>query len=148
MAALTKQQMRRIEHIYIAICAIGIIFSSLLIAYWYFWPDNVVVIKGEVKTDKTIYYPGNRITYTFSYCKTRKLPGEIYRSLDNSIRINYTAITSDLPVGCHTINSADLTIPDYVDAGTYHLEGTGEYQINPIRKYLNSWKSNEFQIIK
>jgi hypothetical protein len=122
--------------------------SFTIIMVWTYWPDNIVVVKSVITVDKKVYYPGDRITYTFSYCKTRKLPGTVVRSLDNSIRITFTSIESDLQVGCHTINVSDLVIPDYVDAGKYHIEGTGEYHINPIRSYFNFWKSEEFEIIK
>lgn len=125
-----------------------IVMGFFITGVWEFVPDNVVVINGPVTTDKTVYKQGERISYTFSYCKTKKLPGRISRTLVNSTYIVFSPIMSDLPVGCREITTSDLTIPDYADPGTYHIEGTGEYQINPLRKYYNNWQSNEFQIIK
>jgi hypothetical protein len=118
-----------------------------MVGYWELWPDNIVTIEKSVTTDKAVYYAGERITYTISYCKTRKLPGEVLRSLVNGTRITFSTIESDLPIGCHTMKVSDLIIPDYVDSGIYHIEGTGQYQINPLRKYYNFWESQEFEII-
>ena len=125
-----------------------IVLCCFVVGYWLLWPDKIVVVNPNVTTEKTVYAPGDRITYTLSYCKTRKLPGDVSRALVNSVRITFTNVTSDLAVGCHTIRISDLVIPDYIDAGTYHIEGSGLYQINPIRKFLNTWKSNEFQVVK
>lgn len=123
-----------------------IVIGMLVVGWWVFIPDNVVVITSPVVTDKIIYDNGDRISYTFSYCKTRKLPGEVVRSLVNSVRITFTNVTSDLPVGCHTIKVSDLVIPDYADPGEYHLEGSGVYKVNPMMEYQNNWQSNSFQI--
>lgn len=138
---------RHLEHIYLAVCMTIMILGTLLISFWLIWPDNIVEVKGKVTVNQTIFHPGDRITYTLSFCKTRQLPGRIYRSLSNSIRITFTEITSDLPVGCHTIHNSDLVIPDFVDSGTYHIEGSGEYQANPLRTFINHWSSENFQII-
>ena len=125
-----------------------IVLCCFVVGWWLLWPDKIVTIDPKVTVDKEFYKPGDRITYTLSYCKTRKMPGEVSRALVNSVRITFTDVTSDLPTGCHTVRISDLVIPDYVDSGLYHIEGSGLYQVNPIKKFLNTWKSNEFQIVK
>ena len=134
-----------ISTINLAIVA-GIVFVFL---YWNFWPDRVVVLTSPVTLDKHTYHWGDRITYTFDYCKTRKINGKLIRALVNSTRTIFTTMDTDLPVGCHKrIQSSDLVIPDYTSPGVYHLETTVEYKINPIRYYNVYWQSQEFYITK
>ena len=107
------------KHLYIfSYITIGL--TALLMAlviYWSFFPANFVTVENSmsIKMDKAVYYPGDRMTYTISYCKKSKMPGDVMRSLINGTQITYTTISSDLPVGCHTINVSDLIIPEYVD---------------------------------
>jgi hypothetical protein len=121
----------------------------LLIGYWAFFPREVLIIKepNAVRLDKNIYHKGDRITYTLDYCKKVNIPGTILRSLVDGIRINYVAYYNNLGVGCGVISNADLVIPDFVTAGTYHIEATAEYQVNPIRKVLHNWRSVDFQVV-
>jgi hypothetical protein len=140
--------MKRIEHIYIISCLTFIIVSVALFSYWAFYPQVVIRLTAPITLDKSSYSPGDRLSYTYSYCKDRQLPGIVVRALVNGTRTTFTTITSDLTVGCHTSTSSDLVIPDYADSGTYHLEGTAEYRINPINTYMLSWKSQEFKITR
>jgi hypothetical protein len=139
---------KRLEHIFLSVCLGIIVGSSLLLSYWLLYPDNVVTVIAPVTVSSLVYHPGERITYTLSYCKTRKLVGSVVRSLVDGTRLTFTTVQSDLPVGCHTINVSDLVIPDYVDSGTYHIEATAEYKINPARTFEVYFKSQEFKINK
>jgi len=115
--------------------------------YWSFYPDKIVTMTAPVTVDKEVYHWGDHITYTFSYCKTRKLTGKVVRALVNSTRTTFTTIESDLAVGCrNNIQISDLVVPSYTSPGLYHLETTVEYKINPIRSFNVYWQSNEFRI--
>lgn len=122
----------------------------LVIYYWEFYPDIPLTITHPeaVQVDKTIYHPGDLITYTITYCKSRNIIASISRSLVNSTRTLYTTVDSNLPVGCHTVAIAELEIPKYTDAGEYHLEATASYKINPLRVYNVNWRTVDFKIIK
>jgi hypothetical protein len=139
---------KHLEHIFLSVSLGIIIGSSLLLGYWLVYPDDVVVVTKPVTVNSEVYHPGERLTYTLSYCKTRKLVGNVVRSLINGTRLTFTTVQSDLPVGCHTVNVSDLVIPDYADSGTYHIEATIEYKINPIRTFEVYFKSQEFKINK
>ena len=145
MATLTNF-MKRWHHIYLYICLSIISFSSILILYWEFYPIKILEITGPVILQKSEYTAGDRLTYTFSYCKYQNLVGTAFRSLINGTRTSFTPMEGNMPLGCHTVQISDLVIPDYMDADTYHLEATIEYQLNPIRKVDTSWKSNNFII--
>jgi len=126
--------------------ALGFIFLGIIF-YWLWWSDQIVTVQAqEIAVNKEVYKPGERIAYTFSYCKTQQIPGTVTRAIVNDIRITYTDIYSDLPIGCHTVTVADLTVPDFLPSGLYHLEVSGEYQVNPLRVDRNSWRTVDFQV--
>jgi hypothetical protein len=140
--------MRKILYCFSIIILLAAFGIMTLIGYWYFWPDNIITVTNplNIKVDKEVYKPGDRITYTFDYCKDRDMIGLISKALVNDIRIVYTSIHSNLSVGCHKATIGSVIIPEYVPDGSYHLEVTGEYQINPIRTYTVFLQTVEFTI--
>ena len=128
------------------IVTIGLLAS---IWYWLFWPVKVLDVKNPtaITVDKTVYKAGDRISYTISYCKNNAITGEVNRALVNSIRIPFTGIRSNLATGCKTITNRDLVIPAFVDSGTYHIETTAEYKINPLRTQTEFWRSVDLQVV-
>lgn len=139
--------MKKWEIIYLYICLTIIASSSLIFGYWMIFPLNPMYFTKDTTVEKTIYHPGDRITYTISYCKKKAIVGTVYRSLLNGTRTSFTPMTNTLPAGCRTTKVSDLIIPTYTESGRYHLEATIEYKLNPIRKFSTSWKSQEFDII-
>lgn len=135
-----------LEKIYLYICLSIISAGCAFLGYWYFYPVNVIKIENaeEIKLDKKVYKPGDRITYTLTYCKYKDVPGTIQRALVNSIRINYTAYYNNLPAGCATIRNSELQIPEFADGGVYHIETTIDYKVNPIRHIYTHWSSQKF----
>jgi hypothetical protein len=138
--------MRKLKHIYAYICLSIITLGALLIAFWLLWPVNVIHFDEPVTVDKKVYHPGDQIIYTISYCKYDSRIGTIYRSLVNSTIITYTPVTNNLPVGCRKTKKTDLHIPENTEEGVYHLENTIIYKINPIRDFVASWRSEEFEV--
>lgn len=120
-----------------------------LVTYWLFWPDNVMVIKNPqaVQVDKQVYQAGDRLTYTVSYCKSRVAIGTITRALVDGYRTNFDVKTNSLTPGCHTVSLNDLEIPKFVPTGTYHLEATASYVLNPLRNQNVRWQSVDFQVV-
>lgn len=143
-----KTLAKKVEHWYIYTTSMFVLFSCMLFAFWLIFPLKVNTTQSPVIVDKQVYRPGDRITYTLSYCKYKNMPGTVYRSLVNSTRTTFTAISGSLPTGCHMIRVSDLVIPDYTDDGLYHIEGYTEYKVNPIRTIKSSWQTEEFMIVK
>lgn len=134
-----------------SILSFSITFVFLgLVAYWMFWPVTPMVVENDhaITVDKEIYRPGDRITYTFKYCKIVDQNAVVSRSIVNSIRINFTTFYSQVTRGCGTVKSSDLVIPDFIDNGLYHIESTAEYKINPLRTIKHTWESVKFEIKK
>ena len=125
------------------------ILTMIVVGIWLFLPDDVMVIKNHdtVPTDKVVYHAGDRIAYTLDSCKSRYITGRITRTLVDGFRINYTQIDSQVSPGCHKTTFNDLTIPNFIPSGTYHLEGSGTYQINPLRTFVTHWRTNDFEVI-
>jgi hypothetical protein len=137
---------------YLSFVAFGTLIIAflllLLVGYWLFWPDTIITVQNHeaIPVDKKVYAPGEEIRYTISYCKSREIVGTVYRTIVNSVRIAYTPTQSNLPAGCREVTVAGNVIPLFLDPGTYHLEVTGEYQVNPLRKDINSWRTVDFEI--
>jgi hypothetical protein len=140
-----------IMYLRILTCSTLISFASLvwLLWYWHFQP-NIFTVENptQIKVDKEVYKPWDRIIYTFTYCKTKKWVGTIDRALVDWIRITYNRLTSDSPVWCYTINVADLTIPDFVSESIYHLDMTVIHKINPIKTQKVYLLSVPFKVVK
>jgi len=126
----------------------SLLFVMLVIyCYWMFWPDQIMKTNGVATTNKLKYHPGEGLHYTFSYCKSRPVIGTVTRSLVDGTRTTFATIQSDLPVGCHEPWICSLRIPTNISPGIYHLESTGEYQVNPLRTEVNRLRSNDFEIV-
>lgn len=139
--------------IYVFICMLVILGASGTFIYWKFYPFDVIEIENEnaVEVDKQVYQAGDRITYTLKYCKKMKVAAVVQRQLVDGIRIYYTAIYNSLNadivgVTCSKTINADLVIPDFVSSGLWHIETSAEYQVNPLRKITENWRSVDFMV--
>jgi hypothetical protein len=143
---------KRMKHFNLfSIVGLVIIFIiGLLFLYWSVIQPDVIKVDGvnTFAVDQKIYHPGDHISYTFSYCKTRKVVATIDRALIDTYRITYARIYSDLPIGCHTVTSNDLFIPEFIagEGNKYHLEGTAAYRINPIKTQYVYFRTVDFII--
>ena len=114
------------------------------------WPDTVITFKNpnSIQVDKKIYYPGDRITYTIDYCKYKNISGIVSRAITDDFRVTFTDVQSNLPLGCHTTQVNDLTIPLFLSTGTYHLTISGMYKINTLRSFETPLLTTEsFQVV-
>lgn len=139
---------KHLEHIFLFI-TLGVIFICfILIGYWEFVPDKVFYFTSEPQVNGEVFHKGEPISYTFSYCKTRQVQGDLFRTLINGTVTTFTTIPTNLPLGCGTITKKDLIIPMSQDVDTYHLETVVVFKVNPLRDYSVSWKSKNFKIIE
>lgn len=140
--------MRTINHYTLYLLLLTTLLLGV-VGFWLLYPQKVMVIENSqnVKLDKTVYHKGDRITYEMKYCKYKPYTATVLRTLVNSIRITYTELHSNLEMGCRTLRSSDLEIPEFAETGRYHIETTIEYVINPLRTERITWKSQEFEIV-
>jgi len=120
-----------------------------LLTYWLYYPFVVITIENDrsVPVNTQEYRVGDRIEYQLRYCKKLPLVGTIHRAIVNGTRTAFTTIQASLPLGCHTANIAELTIPTYFDPDVYHIETTVEYTLNPLRTERVTWRSVDFRVI-
>lgn len=137
------------RHVFPMLALIIILGAMLQCGYWWFFPEQVVVVKNcrALKVNKKVYAPGDRIIYLLDYCKTREIQGTVARAIVNGTVIPYVTIDSVLPVGCRMVLVGDLRIPEFMPSGIHHISGAGEYQVNPLRKAGNSWRTEDFMVI-
>ena len=140
------KRIHRIEKIFLIISFLIISGSSSLIGFWLLYPYKPLVFTSPVTLDKKEYHTGDRLTYTFSYCKSNATTGMVYRAIINGTVTNFTPMVSDLPTGCHTFSRSDIIIPEFLDQDFYHLKTTGIYQVNPIRTVEVRWESKPFLV--
>jgi hypothetical protein len=125
-----------------------IAFGMGVIFYWSFAPYTVITMNNQnsLPVDKQIYNEGDRIYYTLDYCKYIDIPGALYRTITDGISVNYEDIQSNLEMGCHKIQRGDLTIPDFLPSGIYHIASTSEWKVNPIRTVIMNYRTVDFKI--
>lgn len=140
--------MRTINHYTLYLLLITTILI-IVTGFWLLYPQKIMVIENpqNVKLNKTVYHKGERITYELNYCKYKPYTATVYRTLVNSIRISYTEMHSNIAMGCRTLRSSDLRIPEFAETGRYHIETTVEYVVNPLRTERITWRSQEFEIV-
>jgi hypothetical protein len=128
---------------------ISMILLFGLVAYWLFCDGDVLVIDDNmaIATDKEVYRAGDKLVYTFSYCKNKDIPAVINRKLVDGFIINYISVYSDTLPGCGVFSDDSLRIPDFVGPGVYYVAGVITYELNPLRKVTYHWRTKDFTII-
>ena len=123
---------------------------ALWISYLLWYPDNLIIIKNSqsLPVSQLTYNTGDRIVYTLDYCKTRNITGSVSRALVDDYRLTFEDVNSNLETGCHVVKINEIVIPEFTQPGTYHLEITGTYQINVLRKLVVELRTVNFNIIK
>lgn len=141
-------------NIAVVACGVG------LFGWWYFLQDAVegppIVYKSDLQafgTDKAVYRRGEDIQVSFSFCKIRPVPAEVDWKLVDGIRIGFSQQTSSSPVGCYGDANGGKPyyrlvgkIPEFVDAGEYHLEGTVTFQVNPVKQDVYQVRTRDFYV--
>lgn len=128
--------------------SVSIILMAVVSYYWLFFEPVIVTVDNptNIVVDKTEYKRGERITYSFDYCKTKPLTGIVNRAIVDGLRITYAEIKSDLAVGCNTVNINDLVVPDFIKNGEYYITITAEYQTNPFRRDIILLRTVNFKV--
>lgn len=132
-----------------------ITFGLLLFGYWYFLDGNIVnkVLSKQdnltYHTTQDTYHKGEEIMIKSTLCKYRPLPATVTMFLTDTISLPYPQKTNNLPTGCNTgkYGVVFAKIPSIAPAGSYHLEGSFTYQVNPVKSITIPFITNEFTII-
>ena len=128
----------------VLITAMGLIF---LFAFWMIYPYKPLVFNSKFSFGNKIFRQGGVLWYTSDYCKYTNSSTIVSRSFVNGIIFTTPTITTARPKGCNKI-VLGIDIPKELPVGTYHLENTYSYKVNPLRTVIVKQKSDNFQIIE
>jgi hypothetical protein len=134
-----------------------VMLGSLVLIYFQNF-DGVIVhvpltLKVDaltLKTDKPVYKPGDTVYVQISFCKNYEYTSTTSWNLVNSIIRPFPAKAYTIPVGCvgpEWFPVVKIPTDDaFVGDGIYHLEGTTQIEVNPLRTVYYYFKTENFQI--
>ena len=127
---------------------VSILFGVGLMAYWLLFPQQVLKIHdGKFKIANKIVEQGGKLVYTTTFCKYQNIPVQITRTMTDGLIFQLPPMTSNLPIGCQTRNVA-VEIPHSLPVGTYTMQSTFQYKMNPLRDFVFTVDSEEFYVVK
>jgi len=103
-----------------------IVMVASLSAFFYVrWaPADILETYSPINVNKSVYQPGETLTYTIQYCKNKNIQGSVARFLLREGNISpeeeYPTVTNIDPVGCRDQNY-DLQLPKDLPDGEYKL---------------------------
>lgn len=129
-----------------------LIFSvclSFLLWYWWLRPYNPLEIMEplEVLNENKTVISGQELHYRVVFKKNTDKKATISRRMVDGVVYNFPQIFPQNPTGQHD-TSTFIEIPRAIPEGTYILESTACYQMNPIREVCVTYSTEEFKVIK
>lgn len=129
---------------------------AAVVAYWVFLDGTVIrpVIKFEnqlqLKTEKSVYHPGDKVRVYMTYCKSRDITPSFETALiDEHLILYEMELGTSAVIGCKTNVLVDFEIiPPDTYATTYHFTRVLHYQVNPMRTIDVRLQTNQFQVVK
>lgn len=117
------------------------------VLYWLYGSDKVLNVKnGPVPIRPTTQDSDDLVFMIVNYCKLQGVDGVIRRSLvSTSVRVILPLQSDTSPKTC-TQADVPLLIPKGVVPDTYYVNVQIEYQINPIKKVIETFDSQAFTI--
>lgn len=88
------------------------------------------------------------LIYEADYCKQTTAPAVVTRTLygDTGTFINLPTIATNLPEGCHVVQSATTVVPATAPPGRYTLELTLTYRVNALRDITVKVQTEKFTV--
>lgn len=129
-----------------------VFLGATLFGYWYFVDGvfNPPVVYNydtqNIQTSKEVYSHGEYVAIYVDFCKERYVSGTSAWSLVDTVKLFYPEKTANAPTGCYEGWVDVVKLPEIVEDGAYHLEGTATQQINPVKKVTTNFKTQQFII--
>jgi hypothetical protein len=134
--------------------AFAIIISAALVSFYYFylalWPIHLIDVVQPYKVLTPIVKAGTLLQYETQYCSKTDETFEVNRSILNIQTNEVTQVANrfvHIPKGSCTKETVTIAIPPETILGRYKLLASVEIQANPIRRIVEHYESEEFQII-
>ena len=127
-----------------------LIMIGLVCLLWYWWlrpynPLEIVQPLEILNKDKTIQ-AGNILAYSCIFEKNTKIIPSISRRLVDGVIYSFPSINPKNPVGANNF-TCSIQIPKGIPRGTYFLETSACYKMNPIRNICVDYSTEEFEVI-
>lgn len=104
--------------------------------------------QAQILNDGKSVLAGQAVVYEVQYCKQLDIPAVTTKALVGDVNYPLPVGRSNVPTGCHTAINRSTLIPVGVPSGTYHLELTFTYQVNPLRSQVVHYESEDFTILE
>lgn len=129
------------------VVGMGFIFM-LHIWFMLLYPYKTVEITAPavVLNEGKVVKRGEPVLYQVQYCKYTDNSAMVYRSLVDSIVINFPTFSSNLPRGCSTYTGETPNVPLTTQVGKYHLNIRLEYKMNALRTISHEFNTEDFTI--
>ena len=125
-----------------------LILSAILgiILYLAFWPTQVMKPNIQpYKISQSVIEAGQVIYFTADYCKFKPLPARVNRSIIDTNIIFLAETVTNLDTGCKKANTFVL-IPLNTPPGTYYIQSTLTYRLNPIHEVSYRLVTEKFEV--
>ena len=116
-------------------------------AWWLFYPYEPITIDyiKIVNPNKEVM-AGHLLTYEIKYTKKMDISGTLSRKLRNSYNIELADVAATARVGSDS-DFVTIPIPRFADKGSYILDWSASYQVNPLRRITVQKSSDQFQVL-
>lgn len=121
------------------------LLSFALVAHLAYFKDYKPFEVFDVRVETPDIKAGGVLKYTVDYCKYLDIPGTVSKVLVDGIFIPFAPYVTQSLHGCGT-NTVSQELPNFIDSGTYYLDITVEYQVNPIRKIYYHYQTPSFKV--
>lgn len=117
--------------------------------YLAFWPMKTIEIQREdqiLNPGKRVK-PGEALIYQIHYCKYTNKQAAVNRYLQgDSVTYPLPPAVNNIPAGCRIAVVRNAIIPPGITPGTYRLQLSATYQLNPLRSETVTHQSEEFEV--
>jgi len=133
---------------------IGVIGMVAIFAYCLysaFWPFRVLETRVQPYRILTpVVQAGQPVVYEADFCKYTDAPALVTRGLygENGSFISLPTVATNLPTGCHVVQSATTVVPITTTPGQYSVELTLTYHVNALRDITIKVKTATFTVTR
>ncbi len=133
---------------------VGLLLMAAIFAYSLysaFWPFRTLEPRVQpYRILTSVVRGGQPLIYEADYCKRTNAPAVVTRTLygDTGTFISLPTIATNLPPGCHVVQSATTVVPATAPPGRYTLELTLTYHVNALRDITVKVRTEKFTVAR
>ena len=132
----------------LVIISLGLSFLLVLVfLFWWIYPYNLVNAKQPFEIITPIVKQGEVLLYKMDYCKKTDLVPTVNRQFVDGLIYTLPVGSSVLVKGCRVITNS-IAVHKNLPPGTYYIQSTAQYQVNPIRTILYEYRTDKFEVTK